>query len=652
MRAAGPAVAALLWLAVYPAAADAPSGRLSAKDVKIYTEAFTAADRGDWRWVRRLTSRAGNRLPAKALRWMELGQPGNGASFARIAAFLSENPHWPRRKLLRRRAEEAITNATSAETLIAWFDENPPIGIDGLVARAEALLEAGDMDSAMAALKTAWIDGNFTRRKEYRFMRRHRRLFTRDDHMARLDRLLWGGKYRQALRMMRRIDKSYRPVALARIKLRLYRGGVDQAIARVPKSMRSDPGFLYERLRWRRRKRRDLDALEILNDPPDDLVHPERWWVERAHIARRILGRGMTKEAYDIAQDHGLKPGLAFAEAEWMSGWIALRFLNRAETAAVHFKRLFEAVTTPISRARGAYWSGRAAEALGKANEAKRWYDRASSYDGTFYGQLAAHRSENRHRPHLTPEPRPTGTDIASFNRNELVRLVLLLAELKQHDRMRPYIERLADTARTPGRLALAARLAGVAGRTDLAVKVARRAYRRNIPLMTVGFPVIQFPRAETEMALSLAVTRQESSFRVSARSHAGATGMMQIMPATARAVSRAIKERYSRSRLRNDPAYNIRLGQAYLGILLEQYQGSYVLTLAGYNAGPKSVNRWLRRIGDPRIQEVDVIDWIEMIPYSETRNYVQRVLENLHVYRRLLGQPKSAASPGEFPVR
>ncbi len=617
--------------------AAAEHGLLSAVDRQIYKQAFAAARRGQWRLVHRLVRGAGEKLPAKVLIWQRLTQPGNGASFAEIARFLAANPDWPQTTMLRRQAESAITAATPAEDVLAWFNRNPPLTTMGRVAMGEALIETGADEAAFELLRKAWIEGNFGRRQERGFRRRHRRLLSPADHLARLDRLLWDGRHRQARRMLPRVAEPYRLLAAARMRLRQYSGGVDAAIRRVPESMRRDAGFLYERMRWRQRKGRTKDALEILSNPPKDMVRPKLWWRERARVARRLLVKGDLRDAYRVVREHGLGGGVAYAEAEWMSGWIALRFLHETKAAFDHFRRMFAAVTTPISRARAAYWAGRAAHAADKVSWARAWHAEAARYSATFYGQLAR-RAVGKTGPAPIPaEPRPDGADIVAFNGNELVRVVLLLAELDQQHLLRPFIDRLADLGDTPGRKVLAGRLALAVGRLDLAVNVARRAYRQGIPFMTMGYPVIRTPDGIPERAMLLAIARQESNFSPSAKSGAGAIGLMQLMPGTARAVARVVQTRYSRTRLAGDADYNLRLGRAYLAMLLERYEGSYVLAIAAYNAGPKSVNRWLRQIGDPRDDDIDAIDWIELIPYPETRNYVQRVIENLQVYRRRL---------------
>jgi soluble lytic murein transglycosylase len=630
---------------VLPATAEEKP--VSATDLALYKEAFAAAARRQWEQARRTAARASDQLPAKVIAWMEMGAESNTVPFAEIARFIDDNPDWPGLGLLRGRAEEAIDPATPPKLVIAWFGKRTPLTTDGRVALARALLDIGQTAAGEAMLGRAWIDGNFRSRQEVAFLRKYRKRLTTADHRARLDRLLWDGRRRQAERMLRRVDPVNRPLAIARIRLRERHGGVDAAIRRLSKQELRDPGLLYERLRWRRRKGRDLDAMEILRNAPQQMVRPDRWWTERSIIARRMLARGRIADAMHAASEHGLTPaaGAQYAEAEWLSGWIELRFLNRPKAALERFARLHETMKTPASRARAAYWAARAAAVTGDTVETSRWYAVAATHAGTYHGQLAAHHAPPGSKPAPVPaDPRPTPGQRAAFEANELVRIVHRLVAIGERDRIDPFLLKASRLNPAPGYKALPARLARQLGRRDLGVRIARAAYRDGILLATDGYPIIPMPDGRPERALSLAVARQESNFKVDVSSHAGARGLMQLMPSTAMAVAREIKQHFSKARLTSDPAYNVRLGRAYLAMLLDQFNGSYVLSLSAYNAGPGNVSKWIRAYGDPRDTKVDVVDWIEMIPYTETRNYVQRVLANLQVYRQLLGAPQLAS--------
>ncbi|MEE8247968.1 MAG: lytic transglycosylase domain-containing protein, partial [Alphaproteobacteria bacterium] len=376
-------------------------------------------------------------------------------------------------------------------------------------------------------------------------------------------------------------------------------------------------------------------------------------WVERAIQVRRALDEGAVTEAYRLAQEHKQSEGADFAEAEWLAGWIALRFLDEDRVAYGHFARLYDAVRFPISRARGAYWAGRSAESMGESKLARQWYALGAAHPTAFYGQLAALKLGDGPALALDPDPSPGPEAVEAFNARELVRAVRLLAELGEKERLRPFIMRLNELAETPAEHALVALLAKSAGRADLAVASTKRSVRAGVVLAGAGYPVIGLPAGGApEPALLLAVARQESEFNPKAVSNRDARGLMQLLPATAKVVSRQLKLRYDKKKLTEDPWYNARLGSAFLAELIERHDGSYVLALAAYNAGPSRVKRWLKAYGDPRTGEVDALDWIELVPFAETRNYLHRVLEGLQVYRHRIGGARMALTLEEDLAR
>lgn len=576
-------------------------------------------------------------LALKLLHWARLARSDDKVGFAEITAFIRDNPDWPYQNVLRRRAEEVAADVPAADRL-AWFSLHPPLSDDGLIAYGDALLTLGRRDEAARALRRAWVEATFSPIEERRFLARYKRFLDDKDHLARLDRLLWDHHARSAQRMLMRVDRAHRLLAQARIALFTNSWGVDAAVARVPEALKSHPGLVYERVRWRRRHGLEDTATDLLLAEGSHEGDLDRWWTERRLLARHALARGKAETAYRLVADHGHEHGVPFAQAEWLAGWIALRHLDRPEDARRHFERLYAGVNYPISLARGAYWSGRAAEAAGDAQAAQDWYARAAEHDRTFYGQTALARLDADRPPPFPSTPEPSREDRAAFNARELVRVARLLGRYGADGLTDIFIRHLGRQAKTPEERVLTARLAQDIGRTDLAVRLARSYDLDGFALIEASYPVPPLPplQANVEEALVLALIRQESGFRARAVSHAGARGLMQIMPATARRVARMINVGYSRHRL-HDPAYNLTLGTAYLERMLERFDGSYVLALAAYNAGPGRAERWIRAYGDPRDPSVDAIDWIESVPFSETRNYIQRVLENLHVYRRRL---------------
>jgi soluble lytic murein transglycosylase len=640
-----------LMVAVWPIA-PASADALSAEDAVLLRKALQAVDDNKRTADEKFGPRINDPLARKILHWAALVRPDPTNGFAQIAQFMAENPDWPDQNGLRRRAEEAMTPQTPDADVLAWFAKHGPMTGDGKARLGEALIATGRDADGQAMIRDAWINGDFAKRREIAFYSRHRRQLTSDDHQRRLDRLLWEGRYWPAHRMMWKVPADYRALAQARLSLRRREGNVDSLIAKVPAELKNDPGLIYERLRWRRKNSKYDSALELLQSPPDFLVRPERWWSERAVLARRLLAAGDVTVAYRIANNHGLKPehGSAFAEAEWLAGWVALRFLNEPSTALGHFVHFYKGVNFPVSLARGAYWAARALETMGEAKLAENWFKQAAEFPTTYYGQLAIARMNPGGSLKLPPEPPVTEDDRKSFDAHELVRAVRMLGQIGDQDRLRPFIVRLDDIATTPGWRVLTAELAKKSDRLDLSVLVAKRAKRDGVKMSSTAFPAEVpspmrvndgMPRVETP--LILAVVRQESAFNVKAHSHANALGLMQLIPHTALKMAKSLNIPFDRRRLVTDPRYNLTLGQAYLAELLDEFKGSYLLSLAAYNAGPHRAKRWIKNNGDPRDKDVDVVDWVELIPFTETRNYVQRVLENLQVYRAQLAKEEVA---------
>jgi soluble lytic murein transglycosylase len=601
--------------------------------------AFAAAEARRWEQARREAAQAGDPLVRAAIDWLWLQQPGSGADFETVADFMARHPDWPAQQTLQRRAEEALDWRVSDARVLGWLGERKPLTGDGMIRYGTALLNNGRSEEGLNWLRTGWIKGNFASKEEAEIWRDHHTLFSDADNWARLDRLLWERQTAAARRMLPRVESDRRTLAEARLGLIEDAGNVDRLIDRVPADLANDGGLAYERLRWRRQKGRSGAAEDILVEAPDDLGRAEKWWVERHLQARRALAEGRVSEAYRLVAGHGQSDPRYLAEAEWLAGWIALRFLNEPEAAERHFRRLYESVRFPVSQARGAYWTARALKAQGDEDRARSWYRNAAEHPTTFYGQMALIALEQRGPLALPRNPLPSSAQVTAFERRELVRVARLLAELGQDNRLRTFVLRLQELAASPGEHALVADLARRIGRIDLAVAAAKRSAQSGITLVNDAYPLVDPLTRDygPERALVLAVSRQESEFNAQAISSAGARGLMQLMPATAKQVARALRIDYRHERLTADPAYNARLGSSYLAGLLDSWDGNYVLTLAAYNAGDGRVRSWIRDWGDPRRAEVDPVDWIELIPFSETRNYVQRVLEGVQVYRQLV---------------
>jgi soluble lytic murein transglycosylase len=615
---------------------------------------FRAVELRDWRKAYTLASQSGEPVLTKIVSWVRFTTRGERMEFGELTAFIDANPDWPLMKDLLENAEEALNESVADATILAWFRKHPPTTPKGAMFLIDALTRQGDKAGATALIRHTWIEENFSDSMERAFYNRFRRTLTATDHEKRMDRLLWDGRGWEARRLMRRLKSNYAAVALARLRLRDFKGGVDWAIRRVPKELESDPGFVYERIRWRRRKGRDDEAIELLKQLPDSLPRPALVWREQGILARRALRKGDISVAYRLAAGHRQLEGESFADAEFLAGFIALRYLKEPKNALAHFSRLYDGVNFPVSKARGAYWAGRAARDLGDGAGATRWFDLGAQHITTFYGQLAAHErdgGQKASRP-VPPAPRVSDAEARAYASRDVVRATQLVAQSRDRDHLKFFVRHLVRLAKSPAEHAMASSIALEAGRVDVAVWAAKDSLKDGVQLITAGWPREPLPqnRRGLESGIVLALMRQESAFNPQAVSWAGARGLMQLMPATARGVARKLGLPFSRERLLADPSYNMTIGAAYFAEVLETFSGSYVLALASYNAGPGRVRRWLRANGDFRRGEVDAVDWIEMIPAGETRDYVQRVLENVQVYRGLFdGGRIRVTAPGNI---
>jgi len=617
-------------------------------DYALVQSALSEAQAGDWVTARATSARIKDETARKIIRWLELQDRNAGNTSIEITEFLNANPDWPRRERLERRAEEALlAEQPDTGTVLSWFDLNPPVTGEGKIRFGEALIEAGDTERGKESIRAGWIEHDFETTREAQIVRQHSGTLRREDHITRLDRLLWDRDATDARQMASLVGAEHAALAEARLRLAKRSAGVDSAVDAVPASLVNDPGLLFERARWRRRNGAPDDAVPLILRAPttgEEMVRPDEFWRERHLHARRLLRERDYRTAYDLVRNHGLSSGVSFAEGEWLAGWIALRFLNDPTSAYFHFRTLAANVQTPISKARAEYWAGRAAQADGRTEDAAFYYQRASEHDTTFYGQLAR-QSLLGGDTTISIIAGPGGAP-ATFQTSSAVAAMKMLNALGEERLVTAFFFHLSRYFQDTGDLEAMAQWLKSAGRPNLAVRTAKIAARKGIELPDYSYPTTALPNVTSagspvERALVFGISRQESEFDPTAVSHAGARGLMQLMPATAKRTANAYGLPYDRSRLLTDPEYNAKIGTTHLGDLLDEFGGSYVLTIAAYNAGGHRVNQWIATYGDPRTPGIDPIDWVEQIPFSETRNYVQRVLENTQVYRaRLAGKP------------
>lgn len=612
-------------------------------------QALQAMQQEKWSFAKKQVEDSKDPLAYKLYTWMYFRTEDAESNFTTLAQFVRNNPDWPGMDALREKAEKGMPLRLSHAAVSAWFADYPPLTADGLDRYLQALIATGKQAEAKKVAGEWWASKLTTRDDQKRIYLKYGQLIDMNAHRRRLDKLLFSGQYTNARAIAQVLGTGYPELTEARIALAEEKAGVNALIDKVPRDLQNDPGLQYERLRWRRKNNMDVEAMQILNNAPpaDKIQNPGDWWKERHIIIRRLLERKMYESAYILASNHRQTDGFAFAEAEWLAGWLALRYLGSPAKAAKHFEALYKNVSTPVSKARGAYWMGRTADALKQAGVAQAWYKEAAKYQTVFYGQLAGAELGLQNALPNAAAPQLTADDKVRMNNNDMVRAARLFHAAGMKKESSRFLAQFAEKQGTPKAYRFAAELASDMKQYYDAVKIAKEATNKGLFLTAQSYPVItdRLRHVPVEWALVHSIIRQESMFDAEAKSPVGATGLMQLMPGTAKVLAKQLGAEYNPARL-NNPDYNIRLGTRYMQELLERYRGSYPLAIAAYNAGPGRVDGWLKTFGDPRSGKVDLIDWIEMMPIYETRNYVQRVMEAVYVYRlRLKGvQPDPAA--------
>ena len=617
---------------------------LTPEDEQVYRAAFALARTNDWPAAQQLAAHASEKLPAKILQWLALTR-SNTAAFADIVAFADANPDWPLQSVLRERAEDASADVPDG-VLLPYFQKYPPTTPKTRLRLADMLTAAGQAEAATSTIRALWLSPDLDPDTERAVLDRYGARLRPGDHAARLDRVIAAGLSSAATRLLPLVPEDQRLLAEARLALAGLQPNAPDLVLRVPAPLRGDPALLIDEARWNRRKDHLDSAAQILLEAPKTLHRSAAWWAESQILARRLIDVGNDRLAYDVLTRHAPveDSAAAHAEADFLAGWIALRRLNQPKTAYAHFTRLYQAAKLPASRSRDAYWAARAADDARESDNARRWLASAADYETTYYGQLAAARLRRAVLPKFPPDPFLTLDDIGRFDENELFRAARMLSEVGQDDLAKPFLLRLNATATTPGAAKQVVRLAEMTHHLDVAISAAKRAGFNGVLLLEAGFPMIPIQRDGTaEKPLVLAIVRQESAFDVAAVSSSDARGLMQLKPSTAKQVAKTLSLPFSADRLLVDANFNLTLGTTYLDKMLDKFSGSYVLSIAAYNAGPNRVAQWLAEHGDPRDGSIDVVDWIELIPFGETRNYVQRVLENLQVYRLRVGDREQA---------
>ena len=616
--------------------------------VDAYSDAFAKMSRGDWHGA--LTgARDAGEVAHDIVEWHRLRAGKGDLDAAR--RFLERRPDWPGLDYLQKQSERHLPFGSRADEVIAFFSDQPPQTGHGAVALVGAYRASGREDEAKAAAIDAWVTHRFSAGDETLLLSMYGETLE-PHHEARLDMLLWRGAETDAKRMLPRVSSGWKKLAEARMALRDNRNGVDALVEAVPASLSDDPGLMFERMQWRARKGRNDGAIEIfLAQEPVALGEPEKWAGWRRSLARAEMRAGRTDVAYRLAAEHGLTAGSSFADLEWLAGYLALTYQKDGAKALGHFLRFRGAVETPISLGRAGYWEGRAHEMMGDADTARLAWLFGAEYQTSFYGLLAAERAGAPMDPALAAPVPPSDLGNAGFVESSVFEAGQLMLAAGQLSLAERFLTHLTESLDEPDIARLGA-WALEQGEPHLAVMIGKRAASQGIVVPFAYYPPANLGLVDNPVPdeLALAIARRESEFDPGVTSHAGAKGLMQVMPQTARAVADYLEIRFSNDRLIADPAYNARIGTAYLDEMMALFDGNPVMVSAAYNAGPGRPLRWMRDYGDPLDGEVDVVDWIEHIPFNETRNYVMRVTESLPVYRaRLRGEVEPIAFTAEL---
>ncbi len=624
------------------------SNYYSDRDFSYAKQSIQFMEKSNWNDALKVAKKARAKSIYNFIQWRHLLTPGNKASFYDYKIFLENNNNYPRIDRIKYLAEHKLSNKVlSNNDIIRWFNGKDPLSGFGMMILGESLISLGQETKGVNLIKQGFIKADLTKSDLIFFRKKFKKYLSKDDYIKRADYLAWENKYWDLRRVIRYLPKDHQLLYTARQLLMSRSYGVDGAIKKVPENMKNDPGLNYDRLKWRRKRGRVDSSLEILLNIPNNknyMVRPDKWWKERSILARSLIYKKRYETAYKITSNNGLSEGPEFAEAEWMSGWIAFSFLNDPLLAEEHFKKFYENVGYPISLSRGAYWLGKVYEKMGEKEKSIKWYTESSKFLTTYYGQLSYLKINPNIPFELNAEKEVDKKYAEKFYKNKLVATVYLLHDLKKTKYTKHILRHLANDNIDNGSEILAARLATDISRFDFSIQIAKIASYQKRFHNKFNYPIIKTPklingRKIPESAFILSIIRQESEFDTSAHSHAGAKGLMQLMPYTAKTVAKQAKLSYSKSKLTKSPEYNIKLGSYYIAGLILEYDGSYPFAIAAYNAGPKRVKQWKKINKNPQKNQIDYVDWIELIKFKETRNYVQRVLENYNVYRYILEQ-------------
>ncbi len=619
-------ILAAFMLALSPARAETPQ-----EDGTQFASAIEAVVVSDWDTAAARAARVSDPIALEIIDWYRL-RAGDGR-FAEYEHFLTENADWPGLAKISRRGEAVMPSGLSDRRVQAYFSARTPQTGAGVLRLAASLSRA----DARSLVVEAWHEMEMSEAERAGFLQEYSSLLS-EEHVTRLDIQLWARQHEAARAMLPLVDAGHRALANARLALQEDRNGVDALIEAIPRALQNDAGLAYDRFVWRAKKGYSESAIELLlarSVSEASLGQPEKWASRRRTYARRAMRAGDADLAYRIASSHFLSSGSNYADLEWLSGYLSLRKLGNAPRAVQHFQRFRQAIASPISLGRAGYWLGEAHLAAGDENRAYQAFQMGAGFQTSFYGQLAASRAGLAPDALLTGPEFPPDWTVAPFLAEDTVRAGVLFYFAGEPARAKMFLTLAASRQDLRGRAGLAQLLLDL-DEPHIALRIAKGAATNGDVIPAPYYPLhglAEFAEA-VPPELAMAIARQESELNAAARSPVGALGLMQVMPATGKAVARGLNISFSERRLGADWQYNARIGTTYLAEMLARFDGSVLLAAAAYNAGPHRADRWIKDYGDPRLESVDTIDWIESIPFRETRNYVMRVMEAQFTYR------------------
>ncbi|AUC97232.1 lytic transglycosylase [Bradyrhizobium sp. SK17] len=619
---------------------EKPAGPQLSGDLATIRDAILAARRGKTDEATDIQAKITDPVGRKLVEWYLLRHSESSAPFSRYAAFVTANPDWPSVTLLRKRAEARLWQERSDPATVHGFTLDQPISAKGKFALARTLLVEGDRDGAARLVREAWRSEELLDRTESDAYDAFKDLLTSDDHRARMDKRIGAKDLTGARRAAQHLGSDAVAIVKACGAVRGQSSKAEDTLNDVPADARSDLGYTLCRIQWLLAKNRIDDAARVtIAAAPETMAlqDTDQWWRERRILSRKLLDQGEYQAAYDVIRGAAPPDNPYYrSDMHFMRGWIALRYLDDASTAAAHFAHIDEGQTNPTVLARAAYWRGRAAEALGNSAAMRADYQAAARYPTAYYGQLALAKLG---RDGIELRAPTSAANAGSMAADERVRAADMLYAIGEPDVVLYFVADLAEESTDVGMLEALGELTGRRNDARTMLQLGKIALGRGFAFDHYAFPVIGIPRhapiaPDIGRSMTYSIARTESAFDQRDKSAANAVGLMQVTPEAGRDTAKRFKVSYDWDRMVSDPVYNTQMGAAELSALLSEYRGCHIMTFAGYNAGRGRVRDWIKAYGDPRDPNVDAIDWVERIPLSETRNYVQRVMENFAVYQ------------------